>query len=385
MTTRGKLYVVIGIIVILGIGAGVYFSHKNGTAPQTASNTQTTPNTAIQGQIPASEQGTEPTVKQDPVALTPKPTESTPPPEPPLPEGTDRFSVSLTDTNDTIAANLQKNGYVKDATGFSATLTKEKTAVAPGAYKISLLMSESQIDKVLHGKPYMKWVVIKEGLRKEEIATILANTLGWTAKQKATWISTDTATAPEYIEGVYYPDTYLIPVAEAPADVAKRLIAKFNENFSSYLPQFTAKNIKWARALTLASIVQREAANDADMPLIAGILWNRLNQNIALGVDATLQYARGDVGHGWWAPISVSDKQTDSPFNTYKYKGLPPHPISNPGIPAIEAVLNPTKTDCLYYIHDKNRVTHCAATYEEHQANIQKYLVGNTTTTTPTN
>ena len=189
------------------------------------------------------------------------------------------------------------------------------------------------------------------------------------------WIEKDTTTSPEYTEGVYYPDTYLIPVVEDTALVAKRLIAKFNENFASYLPQFTAKNIKWARALTLASIVQREASSDSDMPLIAGILWNRLNQDMALGVDATLQYIRGDVGKGWWAPITVAEKQTDSPFNTYKYKGLPPHPISNPGVPAISAVLNPTKTDCLYYLHDKSRVTHCAPTYEEHKLNIQKYLI----------
>ncbi len=315
----------------------------------------------------------------EPVVLTPKKDVIIPIPEPTLPEGTDRFIVSLTATNEIIADNLLQAGFITDSESFVVSLNKEKTPTSPGAYKLSKEMNVVQIDKVLHGKPYMKWVVIKEGLRKEEIASILANTLGWTSKQKSTWILKDTTTSPEYIEGVYYPDTYLIPIIEEPALTAKRMIAKFNENFSPFLSQFTAKNIKWARALTLASIVQREAANDNDMPLISGILWNRLNENMALGVDATLQYIRGDVGKGWWAPISVADKQIDSPYNTYKYKGLPPHPISNPGIPAIEAVLNPTTTDCLYYLHDKNRVTHCSVTYEEHLKNIQKYLVENTT------
>ena len=313
----------------------------------------------------------------EPIVLTPKKEASIPPPEPPLPVGTDRFNVVLSATNESISNDLLQAGYITKTENFLTILNKEKTAVLPGAYKLSKEMTEIQINKVLHGKPYMKWVMLKPGLRKEEIATILADSLGWTSKQKSNWISVDTNTSPEYIEGVYYPDTYLIPVTEEPALVAKRLIAKFNENFSQYLPQFTSKNIKWSRALTLASIVQREAANNEDMPLIAGILWNRLNQNIALGVDATLQYIRGDVGKGWWAPISVSDKQIDSPFNTYKYKGLPPHPISNPGISAIEAVLNPKVTDCLYYIHDKNHITHCSVTYEEHQQNIQKYLVSN--------
>lgn len=315
--------------------------------------------------------------KVEPSALEPKKGITVIPVEPPLPEGTDRFIVSLTSTNDTIATSLLANEYIKDKDLFTSILSKNTKNIIPGAYKISKEMNNEQLNKVLTGQPYMKWIVIKPGLRKEEIAENLASNLGWSKTEKENWINKDTATSPEYTEGVYYPDTYLIPTEEEPALVAKRLINKFNENFSGYLGQFTSKNIKWARALTLASIVQREASNNSDMPLIAGILWNRLEQNMALGVDATLQYLRGDKGSGWWAPINVVDKQIDSPFNTYKYKGLPPHPISNPGIMAIEAVLNPQKTDCLYYIHDKERKTHCAVTYEEHKSNIQKYLIDN--------
>ncbi len=386
MTTRGKIYVIVGLLLLAGIVFGAYslFSKKS-EAPVTSTPTQQTQNTqdlVAAASMPQPGEGSDSPVKE-PTTVTP-PTKVTPPAAPPLPIGTDQFIVSLTATNNDIGAKLATGGYITDAISFSAILTKEKTPVSPGAYKISNTMTVSQLNQVLHGKPYMKWVVIPPGLRKEEIAALLTKTLGWTAKQEKAWITTDTTADPNYVEGVYYPNTYLIPLGEAPADTAKRLIAKFNENFGPYLPQFTAQNIKWTRALTLASIVQREAANTADMPLIAGILWNRLNQNIALGVDATLQYARGDTGNGWWAPITVADKQTDSPYNTYKYKGLPPHPISNPGIPAIEAVLNPTQTDCIYYLHDKNRVTHCAATYAEHQANIQKYLVGNTSTTSTT-
>jgi len=312
--------------------------------------------------------------KKEPEALTPK-KEETKVIETPLPLGTDRFIVPLNSSNEIIANNLESNGYIKDKNKFLTILEKNTKDIASGAYKISKDMTEEQLNRVLTGNPYMKWVIIKPGLRKEEIAEILTNTLGWTKTEKEDWINKDTTTSPEYTEGVYCPDTYLIPIDEEPALVAKRLIYKFNENFSAYLPQFTAKNIKWARALTLASIVQREASNNQDMPLIAGILWNRLEQNMALGVDATLQYLRGDIGAGWWAPITVAEKQIDSPFNTYKYKGLPLHPISNPGIMAIDAVLNPLETECLYYIHDKEKNTHCAVTYEEHMANIQEYLV----------
>ncbi len=366
--------ILIGVVVAIIFSIGGYFLYPklHNTPIVTEYQNEQIENTNFQN----INEIAKPEIKE-PVALVPQKEASTPPVEPPLPEGTDRFTITLLNTNEEIAENLLKSEYITDKDIFINLLNKEKIAITPGAYKISKEMTAVQIDKVLHGKPYMKWAMIKPGLRKEEIATILADTLGWTAKQKNNWITVDTTTSPEYIEGVYYPDTYLIPVAEEPSLVAKRLIAKFNEKFYSYLPQFTAKNIKWTRALTLASIVQREAANETDMPLISGILCNRLNTDMALGVDATLQYQRGDKGKGWWVPISVSDKQIDSPFNTYKYKGLPPNPISNPGIKAIEAVLNPTKTDCLYYIHDKNRITHCAVTYEEHQQNIQKYLISN--------
>ncbi len=374
MTTWAKKILAV-ISIVLGVSMFSYLHYQKSHVSIVSLKEQSivTPTTTPQEQVILSQ-------TQEPIALTPaKPKVPIPVPEPALPIGTDRFTVGLTATTSQISENLFKAGFITDTENFMAKLDTEKTPVSPGAYKLSKIMTVAQINKVLHGKPYMKWVVIKPGLRKEEIATLLTTTLGWTTKQKTTWITKDTVITPEYTEGVYYPDTYLIPVTEDQALVAKRLVAKFNENFTAYLPQFTAQNIKWVRALTLASIVQREAANNADMPLIAGILWNRLNQNIALGVDATLQYVRGDTGKGWWAPIGVADKKTDSPFNTYKYKGLPPHPISNPGISAMEAVLHPTKTDCIYYIHDKNRITHCAVTYKEHQANIQNYLIGNMT------
>lgn len=301
---------------------------------------------------------------------TPPPTEST---------STERFVVPLAATStDAVAEKLLAEGFITNKTTFTlAYAARGGGQIAPGGYKLSKQMSAFEVAGVLRGKPYMKWVVIPEGLRKEEIASILARELGWTEAQRNTWITTYTTMKFDYREGVYFPETYLIPVDEAPLDVANRLIAKFNEKFNPYLPEFNAQNIKWTTGLTFASIVQREAAGKGDMALIAGILWNRLDKDMYLGVDATLQYARGNTGAGWWAPITVADKQLDSPFNTYTNKGLPPRPIANPGLTAIEATLHPATTDCLYYLHDNDKQIHCAVTYEEHQANIQKYLVEN--------
>ncbi len=370
LNTRGKIVAIFISVILIALGYFLYIHFSTPAQPSLGSMTETPAQTASS----TSSTTTEPVKSAAPVTQPSLPVVKSPATTTtPLPAGTDQFTIELdATTSDAIAANLQTGQYIQSADTFiNAAKGKNFTA---GAYKISKDMNVSQLVTVLSGKPYMVWVLIPEGLRKEEIADLLKKKLNWSTSERSAFLAATTAKS-DYTEGVYFPDTYLIPVDETPADVTNRLIAKFNEKFAPFLPQFNAQNIKWTTGLTLASIVQREAANDADTALIAGILWNRLEQGMALDVDATLQYARGDVGNGYWAPITTAEKKIDSPYNTYINKGLPPHPISNPGIPAIAAVLNPASTTCLYYLHDKNHVTHCADTYEEHQANIQKYLI----------
>lgn len=286
----------------------------------------------------------------------------------------ERYIVPLkSDKN--VFAEIKEKGFVKSSFALAISNTLNGVvSVEPGGYKISKSMSAWQVSRVFKAGPYMKWVVIPEGLRKEEIAEKLAEVLGWSEQQKYDWVTKYTNTDPNYIEGTYFPDTYLIPLTESPEDVAKRFRARFEEKFAPYSKEATAQNIRWPTLIKLASIVQREANGKADMPLVAGILWNRLEKNMRLEVDATLQYARGDKGDGFWAPISIEDKKLNSPFNTYRNTGLPPRPISNPGVSAIEAALHPASTTCLYYLHDKSGEIHCATTYDEHKANIEKYL-----------
>lgn len=290
--------------------------------------------------------------------------------------GQEQFTipVSVTSTGD-IAENLHSKGFIKSTAGFKTAVSIiGGHAIEPGAYQLSKSMTAWQIAKTLQGEPSLKWVTIPEGLRKEEIADILAKTFKWDDAAKQKWIDTYTVMKYDYVEGVYYPDTYLIPIDETPLQVAQRMQAHFETIFAPYAKEALTQNIKWTTALTMASLVQREAAGKDDMPLIAGILWNRLEQGIPLEVDATIQYARGDTGNGWWAPIKPADKQIVSAYNTYKNKGLPPHPIANPGSDAINAVLNPAETECIYYLHDGSKTIHCAKTFEEHEQNIEKYL-----------
>lgn len=287
------------------------------------------------------------------------------------------LTIAVKSKESTIIDKLKNQEFIRNTWAFNLVLTikGKHNKIEPGGYYLSKNLNAWQIADKLTNPPDMKWVIIPEGLRKEEIGEILAKTFNWSNDELNKWNTIYTAMKFDYIEGVYFPDTYLIPVKESGLDIAKRMINRFNEKFDPYLPQFAKQNIIWTTGLTLASVVQREAAGKQDMSLIAGILWNRLLKEINLEVDATVQYARGKTDKGWWAPIKASDiTEIDSPYNTYKYKGLPPHPIDNPGIDVIEAVLNPETTDCLYYLHDNNRQIHCAKTYEEHQTNIEKYL-----------
>jgi UPF0755 protein len=282
----------------------------------------------------------------------------------------ERFTIPKNGIDD-IAGELLMSGFIKNDRGFLFALGDPST-IKPGAYMISKSMNAWELARSLRGEPALIWVTFPEGLRKEELAAILTEELGWSDASATEWLAA-TETSPDFREGIYFPDTYLIPVTEPPEDVAARLRGRFQEKFSPLAQEAIDQNIKWTTAITLASLVQREAAGAGDMPLIAGILWNRLEIGMKLEVDATVQYARGDRGAGWWAPIAAADKQIDSPYNTYRYEGLPPHPIANPGFDAIKAVLFPEKTDCLFYLHADEKI-YCSKTYQGHLQNIERYL-----------
>lgn len=323
----------------------------------------------------------------------------------------EQFIIPLNQPEESAIQKLREQGFIKSERGFNFVLSKKKLRgkIQSGGYKISKSMTAWQLADAIK-EPYMKWVVIPEGLRKEQIAEILAKEMGWDEQKKIDWITKHTATSWDYFEGVYFPDTYLIPKDETGLQIAQRFINKFNEKFTPYNSKFLKANIKWDTALKIASIVQREAAGKDDMPLIAGIIWNRLLKDMKLEIDATAQYARdselafddlcdkpenreqwqckcGEEDkdcyaprgfykgiEAWWKPIALADMKIDSKYNTYLYKGLPPYPISNPGLDAIDAALNSSKTECLYYLHDLSGQIHCSKTYEDHQRNIIKYL-----------
>ncbi len=222
--------------------------------------------------------------------------------------------------------------------------------------------------------PSIRIVRIQEGLRKEEIAEVMAEKLEWSDKEKDNFINGHLALDSGNLEGKYFPKTYLLDKDEDPMGVTAAMLKQFTKETSTIKKQKTMQVVNQDTAIKIASIIQREAAGKSDMKLISGIIWNRLWAGMKLQMDATLQYAKGSEEDGWWGRVSSKDKSIDSPYNTYIESGLPPSPIANPGLAAIEAAYNPQKTTCLFYLHDRNRRIHCSKTYDEHKRNIAKYL-----------
>lgn len=235
--------------------------------------------------------------------------------------------------------------------------------------------------------PYMRFVHIPAGLRREETAQRFKQALAWSPAQVKAFIDAAPHDARGALDGYYMPGDYFVRFDATGANVAHQMQDSFNEKVGSeVLPQALAKKsskndvafkqkINLDTAVRIASIIQREAGGKSDMNLISGIIWNRIFRGMDLEMDATLQYVKG-TSTNWWPQVKSADKYIDSPFNTYQNGGLPPTAISNPGISAIAAAYNPQKTDCIFYLHDNDGQIHCTSNYKAHKENVQKYLIG---------
>ncbi len=221
--------------------------------------------------------------------------------------------------------------------------------------------------------PSVRIIKVSEGLRKEEIAQVVGDKLGWDDTEKEEFVNAHLALSISDMEGYYFPKSYMVQKTEDPLGMSQIMLSQFKKATQNIPKAKTTKIVNEDTAVKIASIIQREAGGKGDMRLISGIIWNRIFKGMKLQMDATLQYAKGNEEDGWWPQVVPADKKIVSPYNTYLHADLPPHPIANPGLAAIEAAYNPIKTTCLFYLHDKQGNIHCSATYEGHKANIAKY------------
>ncbi|BDQ04510.1 MAG: aminodeoxychorismate lyase [Candidatus Dojkabacteria bacterium] len=187
-------------------------------------------------------------------------------------------------------------------------------------------------------------------------------------------------TLPTNLEGYLFPDTYFFCVDVSARQIVEKLLKNFEQKvYKQILPDLIRTNQTLNEVIIKASIVEREAYNNDERKIIAWIIDARLKMGKALGIDATSQYGYGYSPNQktWWVTGDelLQAIEQDNPYNTRKNLGLPPTPISNPGLDAIIAVLNPTQTEYLYYLHDPCGQIHYSRTLDEHNIKVEKYII----------
>lgn len=172
------------------------------------------------------------------------------------------------------------------------------------------------------------------------------------------------------LSGYLFPDTYEISKESTPEEMIRLMITNFETKWTQEHQNKAEKlGFTMKEVITLASIIEREARKADDFPLVSSVFHNRLKADKKLESCATVQYILQERK----AVLSTKDTKINSPYNTYRYKGLPPHPIASPGMLAIEAALSPESTEYFYFFTDKNGDNHYSKTFEEHNQLIRKY------------
>lgn len=306
-------------------------------------------------------------------------------------EGKQRpFEIRQGETASMIAERLAREGFISDAGLFQVYLLYAglDTRLQAGQYMLSASSNMIEIAHALQdATPLEVPFVILPGWRLEEIAATLP-TSGLAISedeflrlaQNPELVNLPTGSFDwselQSLEGFMLPDIYHVRRDITAQELIRVILANFNAKVTLDMQlNFEKQGLNLKQAVTLASIVQREAVVESEQPIIAGVFINRLNSGMLLQSDPTVQYALGynqDKQTWWTNPLSANQLQTNSPFNTYLYPGLPPGPICNPSLEALKAVANPQIEPRYYYFRascDGSGRHKFAVTYDEHLAN----------------
>lgn len=248
---------------------------------------------------------------------------------------------------------------------FMVALGSERN-VSDGEYYFKEPVSSLEIALRISGRQFgieKKKVTFPEGFTTKQMADRLAATFPNFDKAVFLTLAKDS-------EGYLFPDTYSFFPSITPDVVLGLLKRNFATQLMPLEQGFLTSNRSRSDVIIMASIIEKEANTADEMPIISGILWKRIDQGLALQVDAPFLYTLGKSS----SEITRKDLASNSPYNTYKHKGLPPTPIANPGLDAIRAALAPEASPYMFYLHDKGGVIHYASTYAQHKKNIAAYL-----------
>jgi UPF0755 protein len=282
-----------------------------------------------------------------------------------------------------IGRRLVEAGVIRDRLAFQAAmrLRANGRTLKAGEYRFTTPMTPDEvIDKLARGDVYLRPVTFPEGLTIAEMARIFeAQGFGRADAfvRAAADASPIKALDPQAddLEGYLFPETYTLPRAAKAADLVAQMTARFAQIYTPELrQQAAARNLSTREVLTLASLVEKETARSEERFLVSAVYHNRLKIGMGLQCDPTVIYALQRAGR-YTGNLTRANLQFDSPYNTYRYAGLPPGPIAAPGRLALEAAVRPADVPYLYFV-SRNDGTHVfATTLAEHNRNVQEYQV----------
>jgi len=277
----------------------------------------------------------------------------------------------------TILRHLQAAGVIRDpyVPLIYMKLVRHNDSLKAGVYEFDKPLSQAQVlDKLIRGDVILRTVTLREGLDRFAIGHLfVAEHFGtqqlWDKLTADPELIRDIAPEAKSLEGYLFPDTYKFNPGTPPAVIVKAMVENFRKHFTEEMA-FITTGLDVHKTVTLASIVETEARLPAERPLVASVYLNRLQRHMLLGADPTVIYALKLAGH-WDGNIHKADLQIDSPFNTYRFPGLPPGPIANPGLASLRAAAAPASTNYLYFVarHDGSHAF--SSTLAEHNRNVE--------------
>ena len=283
----------------------------------------------------------------------------------------------------TIGERLVASGVVQDHLTFRIALWRSGKGrqLKAGEYRFDRAMTPAEVvDKIARGDVYTVAATFPEGLTIAEMAKIYeAHGLGTAqafvdASRDVTAINDIDSKATD-LEGYLFPETYALPRSADAAALVRLMVAGFRRVLTPEIRDAAkARNLSVRQLVTLASIVEKETARADERPLVAAVYQTRLRIGMPLQCDPTVIFALTRAGR-YDGNLHHDDLSFDSPYNTYRYAGLPPGPIASPGRASIQAVAHPADADYLYFV-SRNDGSHAfAKTLDEHSRNVQKYQV----------
>lgn len=298
-------------------------------------------------------------------------------------QGQVMIEVKQGDSGAQIGNTLKQAGVVESVQAFTDALTAnpDATKVQVGYYKLKKQMQASDAVKILVDPANLvkSLVTIPEGSRLTSITTIVAKATGFKAAAIGRLLADPSsiglpAEAHGNAEGYLFPATYSVTPGMTAQQLLRQMVAKTAsvEKSLDMASRARALGLTPHQVMTVASILEYEASRDQDYPKVAEAIYNRLKIGMPLQSDATVAYANGTSGR---LATTAQERAIDSPYNTYRYPGLPVGPIGSPGEKTIQAALNPTPGPWLYWVVVNLRTgeTDFATTYAEHLANVAKY------------